>query len=64
MDINIDSDKNIIKKVNIELTPVEFMLIRQTLNLRSINTELNETDRLLAERMYRQIDISLIGART
>lgn len=64
MNITIDSDKNIIKKVNIELTPVEFMLIRQTLNLRSINTELNEKDRLMAERMYRQIDISLIGART
>ena len=56
MKINIDSEKNIIKKVYVEMNPTEFMLFRHILNLGAIHTELHEMDGRLASEMYHEIE--------
>lgn len=56
MKLNLDVQNNTVKKVDIEMTPVEFMLFRQILNLAAIHTNLNELDGLMASRMYNEIE--------
>lgn len=55
MKLNIEAEKNTIKKVNIEMNPVEFMLLRHMLNLGAIHTELHEVDSRLANQMFHEI---------
>ena len=59
MKLNLDVQNNIVKKVDVEMSPVEFMLFRQILNLAAIHTNLNEMDGLLASKMYNEIEESL-----
>ena len=56
MNIKIDAENNIIKKVNVELSPGEFMLFRHMLNLGSMHTELHEVDSRLANQMFHEIE--------
>lgn len=56
MKLNLESGNNIIKKVDVELTPTEFMLFRHVLNLAAIHTELHEMDGRLASEMYHEIE--------
>lgn len=59
MKLNIESDGKIIKKVNIELSPLEFMMFRKVLNLAAVHTNLNEIDGLMASQMYQEIEEAL-----
>ena len=56
MNIKIDAENNTIKKVNIEMNPVEFMLFRHMLNLGAVHTELHEVDSRLANQMFHEIE--------
>lgn len=56
MKLNIDSQNNIIKKVNLEMSPTEFMLFRHILNLGAIHKELHEVDGRLANKMFNDIE--------
>ena len=56
MKLNLESRNNIIKKVNVEMSPTEFMLFRHILNLACVHTELNEMDGRLASKMYNEIE--------
>ena len=56
MKLKIDSQNNVIKKVDIEMAPMEFMLFRHMLNLGSIHTELHEVDSRLANKMFHEIE--------
>lgn len=56
MKLNIEAEKNTIKKVDIEMNPVEFMLLRHMLNLGAIHTELHEVDSRLANQMFHEIE--------
>lgn len=56
MKLNLESQGNIIKKVNVEMNPTEFMLFRHILNLAAIHTELHEMDGRLASEMYHEIE--------
>ena len=56
MKLNLESQGNIIKKVNVEMNPTEFMLFRHILNLGAIHTELHEMDGRLASEMYHEIE--------
>lgn len=56
MKVEIKADGKIIKNVNCELSPIEFMLLRKILNLASVHTNLNEIDGRLASKMYREIE--------
>lgn len=59
MKINIEHENNLIKKADVELSPVEFMLFRHILNLAAIHTELHEVDSRLAIQMYRELEEQL-----
>ena len=56
MKLNIESENNLIKKVDVEMNPVEFMLFRHILNLGAIHTELHEVDGRLASKMFNEIE--------
>lgn len=56
MKIDMDVEKNIVKNVIVEMSPVEFMLFRQILNLSAVHTQLHEMDGLLASKMYKEIE--------
>ena len=56
MKIDLVSENNIIKKVTVDFSPIEFMLFRHILNLAAIHTELHEIDSRVAIRMHKEID--------
>lgn len=56
MKVIIENKENCINSVCLELQPVEFVLIRQILNLKSVYEELNTTDGQTAERMYKELN--------
>lgn len=56
MKLDIEHNGKVIKSVNVEMTPTEFMIFRQILNLTAVHTELHEVDSLIAGRMYKDID--------
>ena len=59
MTIRINSEDGYIKSIDVNCSPVEFMIIRQILNLKAIDDVLNEVDVKTAERMYKEIDKQL-----
>ena len=61
MNLKIETTGNIIHKVNVEMTAIEFMIFRHMLNLTAVHTELNETDSKVAGRMYKEIEDYLKG---
>lgn len=56
MKINIETENNNIKSVNLNLNPLEFALMRKIFNLTCVYTELNETDGQNAAEIYKTID--------
>ena len=56
MKINIETENNNIKSVNLNLNPLEFALIRKIFNLTCVYTELNETDGQTATEIYKTLD--------
>ena len=56
MKIKIDTENGNIKAVNMELNPIEFMLLRKILNLTCVYTELKESEIQTAGRMYKELD--------
>lgn len=61
MNITLNVEDGNVKGVNMDLTAIEFMVLRHTLNLQAVNTELNEADRQVAERMYSEMDKQIKG---
>ena len=61
MNINLNVEDGNVKGVNMDLTAIEFMVLRHTLNLQAVNSELNEADRQVAERMYSEMDKQIKG---
>lgn len=61
MNITLNVEDENVKGVNMDLTAIEFMVLRHTLNLQAVNTELNEADRQVAERMYSEMDKQIKG---
>ena len=59
MTIRINSEDGYIKSIDVNCSPVEFMIIRQILNLKAIDDVLNEVDVKTAEKMYKEIDKQL-----
>ena len=59
MTIRINSKDGYIKSIDVNCSPVEFMIIRQILNLKAIDDVLNEVDVKTAEKMYKEIDKQL-----
>ena len=59
MTIRINSEDGYIKSIDVNCSPVEFMIIRQILNLKAIDDVLNEVDIKTAEKMYKEIDKQL-----
>ena len=59
MTIRINSEDGYIKSVDVNCSPVEFMIIKQILNLKAIDDVLNEVDVKTAEKMYKEIDKQL-----
>ena len=59
MTIKINSEDGYIKSIDVNCSPVEFMIIRQILNLKAIDDVLNEVDVKTAEKMYKEIDKQL-----
>ena len=59
MIIRINSEDGYIKSIDVNCSPVEFMIIRQILNLKAIDDVLNEVDIKTAEKMYKEIDKQL-----
>ena len=59
MTIRINSEDGYIKSIDVNCSPVEFMIIRQILNLKAIEDVLNEVDVKTAEKMYKEIDKQL-----
>lgn len=59
MTIRINSEDGYIKSIDVNCSPVEFMVIRQILNLKAIDDVLNEVDVKTAEKMYKEIDKQL-----
>ena len=59
MIIRINSEDGYIKSIDVNCSPVEFMIIRQILNLKAIDDVLNEVDVKTAEKMYKEIDKQL-----
>lgn len=59
MKLNLESQVNIIKKVNVEMNPTEFMLFRHILNLAAIHSELHEVDSRLANKMFKELEEQL-----
>lgn len=56
MIIKINSEDGYVKNIDINCSPVEFMIIKQILNLKAIEDVLNEVDVKIAEKMYKEID--------
>ena len=56
MKIDIETENNNIKSVNLNLNPLEFALMRKIFNLTCVYTELNETDGQTAAEIYKTID--------
>ena len=61
MNINLNVEDGNVKGVSMDLTAIEFMVLRHTLNLQAVNSELNEADRQVAERMYSEMDKQIKG---
>ena len=59
MIIKINSQDGYVKNIDINCSPVEFMIIKQILNLKAIEDVLNEVDVKTAEKMYKEIDKQL-----
>ena len=59
MTIRINSEDGYIKSIDVNCSPVEFMIIKQILNLKAIDDVLNEVDVKTAEKMYKEIDKQL-----
>lgn len=59
MTININSLDGYVKNIDINCSPVEFMIIKQILNLKAIEDVLNEVDVKTAEKMHKEIDKQL-----
>jgi len=59
MIIRINSEDGYIKSIDVNCSPVEFMIIKQILNLKAIDDVLNEVDVKTAEKMYKEIDKQL-----
>lgn len=57
--IKINSQDGYVKNIVINCSPVEFMIIKQILNLKAIEDVLNEVDVKTAEKMYKEIDKQL-----
>lgn len=56
MNFKINSEDGYVKSIDINCSPVEFMIIKQILNLKAIEDVLNEVDVKIAERMYKEMD--------
>jgi hypothetical protein len=56
MKINIETENNNIKSVNLNLNPLEFAIMRKIFNLTCVYTELNETDGQTAAEIYKTLD--------
>lgn len=56
MTIKTNSQDGYVKNIDINCSPVEFMIIKQILNLKAIEDVLNEVDVKTAERMYKEIN--------
>lgn len=56
MTIRINSEDGYIKSIDVNCSPVEFMIIKQILNLKAIDDVLNEVDVKTAEKMYKEMD--------
>lgn len=56
MKLQIESEGNILKDVNVEFSPTEFMLFRHILNLAAIHSELHEVDSRLANKMFKELE--------
>ena len=53
MTTNLNTENGNIKNINIELTPLEFLTLKQILNLNCVYAELTETDRQTAEQIFK-----------
>lgn len=61
MTVNLNTKDGKVEGVSMDLTAIEFMVLRHTLNLQAVNSELNEVDRQVVERMYSEMDKQIKG---
>ena len=59
MKIKINAEDGFVKSVDLICSPIEFMIIKNILNLKAIEDVLREEDIKMAEIMYKEIDKQL-----